>query len=166
MLIYNTSVEPNKYESILDILVKNKSFKLALLIVSIAIKQDQIGYIYSRLYQYLSIFSANELQMFFENQIFFFKVPLDCYEEYQIIKKTLIRPLSNYKTFSEIYKNMKNVESKILQIEEGEARTEQKDSDPPLEEKKGDKQIEEDKVRVEEMKDSDNSEKAKVRDKL
>jgi len=61
MLIYNTSVEPNIYESILDILVKNKAFKLALLIVSIAIKQDQIGYIYSRLYQYLSIFSANEL---------------------------------------------------------------------------------------------------------
>ena len=82
MLIYNTSVEPNKYESILDILVKNKSFKLALLIVSIAIKQDQIGYIYNRLYQYLSIFSANELQMFFESQIFFFKIPLDCYEEY------------------------------------------------------------------------------------
>ena len=62
MLIYNTSVEPNnKYESILDVLVKNKAYKLALLIVSIAIKQDQIGYIYSRLYQYLSIFSANEL---------------------------------------------------------------------------------------------------------
>jgi hypothetical protein len=83
MLIYNTSVEPNnKYESILDVLVKNKAYKLALLIVSIAIKQDQIGYIYSRLYQYLSIFSANELQMFFENQIFFFKIPLDCYQEY------------------------------------------------------------------------------------
>jgi hypothetical protein len=83
ILIYNTSVEPNnKYESILDVLVKNKAYKLALLIVSIAIKQDQIGYIYSRLYQYLSIFSANELQMFFENQIFFFKIPLDCYQEY------------------------------------------------------------------------------------
>jgi hypothetical protein len=83
MLIYNTSVEPNnKYESILDVLVKNKAYKLALLIVSIAIKQDQIGYIYSRLYQYLSIFSANELQMFFENQIFFFKIPENCYEEY------------------------------------------------------------------------------------
>jgi hypothetical protein len=53
MLIYNTSLDPNKYESILDVLVKNKAFKLALLIVSIAIKQDQIGYIYSRLYQYL-----------------------------------------------------------------------------------------------------------------
>jgi F0F1-type ATP synthase delta subunit len=111
MLIYNTSLDPNKYESILDVLVKNKAFKLALLIVSIAIKQDQIGYIYSRLYQYLSIFSANELQMFFENQIFFFKVPLDCYEEYQIVKKTLTRPFSGYKTFSEIYKNMKSVES-------------------------------------------------------
>ena len=111
MLIYNTSLEVNKYESILDVLVKNKAFKLALLIVSIAIKQDQIGYIYSRLYQYLHIFSANELQMFFENQIFFFKVPLDCYEEYQIVKKTLKKPFSGYKTFSEIYKNMKNVES-------------------------------------------------------
>jgi hypothetical protein len=40
MLIYNTSVEPNKYESILDILFKNKAFKLAHLIVSIGIKQD------------------------------------------------------------------------------------------------------------------------------
>ena len=79
ILIYNTSVDPNIYESILDVLVENKAFKLALLIVSIAIKQDQIGYIYSRLYQYLSIFSANELQMFFENQIFFFKIPLDCF---------------------------------------------------------------------------------------
>ena len=67
MLIYNTSLDPNKYESILDVLVKNKAFKLVLLIVSIAIKQDQIGYIYSRLYQYLSFFSANELQLFFEN---------------------------------------------------------------------------------------------------
>jgi hypothetical protein len=111
LLIYNTSLDPNKYESILDVFIKNKAFKLALLIVSIAMKQDQIGYIYSRLYQYLSIFSANELQMFFENQIFFFKVPLDCYEEYQIVKKILIKPFSGYKTFSEIYKNMKNVES-------------------------------------------------------
>jgi hypothetical protein len=41
--------------------------------------------------------------MFFENQIFFFKVPLDCYEEYQIVKKTLITPFSGYKTFSDIY---------------------------------------------------------------
>ena len=75
MLINNTSLDPKKYESILDILIENKAFKLAQLIVSIAIKQDQIGYIYSRLYQYLSNFSANELQMFFENQIFFFKIP-------------------------------------------------------------------------------------------
>jgi F0F1-type ATP synthase delta subunit len=75
MLIYNTSLDPKKYESILDILIENKAFKLAQLIISIAIKQDQIGYIYSRLYQYLSNFSANELQIFFENQIFFFKIP-------------------------------------------------------------------------------------------
>jgi hypothetical protein len=53
ILIYNTSVDPNKYESILDVLIQNKAIKLALLIVSIAIKQDQVGYIYSRLYQYL-----------------------------------------------------------------------------------------------------------------
>ena len=85
MLIYNTSNKPNKYESILDVLTENKEFKLAHLIVSIAIKQDHIGYIYNTLNQYLSIFSANELQLFFENQIFFFKVPLDCYEEYQIV---------------------------------------------------------------------------------
>jgi len=51
MLIYNTSLDPKKYESILDVLIENKAFKLAQLIVSIAIKQDQIGYIYSRLYQ-------------------------------------------------------------------------------------------------------------------
>jgi hypothetical protein len=75
MLIYNTSLDPKKYESILDVLIENKAFKLAQLIVSIAIKQDQIRYIYSRLYQYLSNFSANELQIFFENQIFFFKIP-------------------------------------------------------------------------------------------
>jgi hypothetical protein len=102
MLIYNTSLDPNKYESILDVLIKNKAFKLALLIVSIAIKQDHIGYIYSRLYQYLSHFTANELQMFFENQIFFFKIPEDCYEEYQIVEETLKRPFSDYKTFFEI----------------------------------------------------------------
>jgi hypothetical protein len=75
MLIYNNSLDPIKYESILDVLIENKAIKLAQLIVSIAIKQDQIGYIYSRLYQYLEIFSANELQMVFENQIFFFKIP-------------------------------------------------------------------------------------------
>ena len=38
MLIYNTSVDPNKYESILDVLIENKAIKLAQLIVSIAIK--------------------------------------------------------------------------------------------------------------------------------
>jgi hypothetical protein len=53
MLIYNTSVDPNKYESILDVLIENKAIKLAQLIVSIAIKQDQIGYIYCRLGPYL-----------------------------------------------------------------------------------------------------------------
>jgi len=53
MLIYNTSVDPNKYETILDVLIENKAIKLALLIVSIAIKHDQIGYVYSRIYQYL-----------------------------------------------------------------------------------------------------------------
>jgi hypothetical protein len=37
MLIYNTSEDPNKYESILDILKENKAIKLARLIVSIAI---------------------------------------------------------------------------------------------------------------------------------
>jgi hypothetical protein len=79
MLIYNTSINPDKYESILDVLIENKAFKLAQLIVNIAIKQDQIGYIYSRLYDYVSIFSAYELQLFFENQIFFFKIPEDCY---------------------------------------------------------------------------------------
>ena len=61
MLIYNTSVVPTQYESILDVLIDNKAIKLAQLIVSIAIKQDQIGYIYSRLYHYLEIFSADEL---------------------------------------------------------------------------------------------------------
>ena len=102
MLIYNTSLNPDKYESILDVLIENKAFKLAQLIVNIAIKQDQIGYIYSRLYDYLSIFSAYELQLFFENQIFFFKIPEDCYEEYQIVEETLKRPFSDSKTFFEI----------------------------------------------------------------
>ena len=45
MLIYNTWLHPNKYESILDVFVENKAIKLALLIESIAMKQDQIGYI-------------------------------------------------------------------------------------------------------------------------
>jgi hypothetical protein len=71
MLIYNTSEDPDKYESILDVLIENKAIKLAQLIVTIAIKQDQIGYMYTRLCQYLPHFSPNELQMFFENQIFF-----------------------------------------------------------------------------------------------
>jgi hypothetical protein len=79
MLVYNTSLDPNKYESILDVLIENKAIKLAQLIASICIKQDYIGYIYNRLYQYLSIFSANELQMLFENQIFFSKIPIDFY---------------------------------------------------------------------------------------
>jgi hypothetical protein len=38
ILIYNTSLDSNKYESILDVLVENKAIKLAQLIVSIAIK--------------------------------------------------------------------------------------------------------------------------------
>ena len=37
MLIYNTSVDTNNYESILDILYENKAINLARLIVSIAI---------------------------------------------------------------------------------------------------------------------------------
>jgi hypothetical protein len=53
MLIYNTSVDSNKYECILDVLIENKAIKLAQLIVSIAIKQDHIGYIYNRLGPYL-----------------------------------------------------------------------------------------------------------------
>ena len=53
ILIYNTSLDPNKYESILDVLIENKAIKLAQLIVSIAIKQDQIGFIYNRLGPYL-----------------------------------------------------------------------------------------------------------------
>jgi F0F1-type ATP synthase delta subunit len=75
MLIYNTSLDPKKFESILDVLIENKAIKLAQLIVNIALKQDHIGYIYSQLYRYLEIFSTNELQIFFENQIFFFKIP-------------------------------------------------------------------------------------------
>jgi hypothetical protein len=38
MLLYNTSVDTNSYETILDVLVENKAIKLAQLIVSIAIK--------------------------------------------------------------------------------------------------------------------------------
>jgi hypothetical protein len=38
MLIYNTSTDPNKYESIIDVLNENKAIKLARLIVCIAIK--------------------------------------------------------------------------------------------------------------------------------
>ena len=52
-LIYNTSVDSKKYESILDVLIDNKAIKLAQLIVNIAIKQDKIGFIYSRLGPYL-----------------------------------------------------------------------------------------------------------------
>ena len=53
MLIYNTSEDPKMYECILDVLIENKAIKLARLIVSIAIKQDHIGYIYNRLGPYL-----------------------------------------------------------------------------------------------------------------
>ena len=38
MLLYNTSVDANSYETILDVLVENKAIKLAQLIVNIAIK--------------------------------------------------------------------------------------------------------------------------------
>ena len=38
MLLYNTSLDSNSYETILDVLVENKAIKLAQLIVSIAIK--------------------------------------------------------------------------------------------------------------------------------
>ena len=38
MLVYNISLDSNKYESILDVLVENKAIKLAQLIVRIAIK--------------------------------------------------------------------------------------------------------------------------------
>jgi hypothetical protein len=38
MLIYNTSLDPNKYESILDILIENKAIKLGQLVVRIALK--------------------------------------------------------------------------------------------------------------------------------
>jgi hypothetical protein len=38
MLIYNTSIDPNQYETILDVLIENKAIKLAQLIVSISIK--------------------------------------------------------------------------------------------------------------------------------
>ena len=111
ILIYNTSGDTNKYESIIDVLIENKAIKLAQYILSIAIKQDQIGYIYSRLGPYLKIFNENELLNFFESQIFFFQIPIDCYQEYQVFKKTLIRPYSDCQTFSEIKKNMKNIES-------------------------------------------------------
>ena len=37
MLIYNTSLDPNKYESIIDVMIENKAIKLAQLIVRIAI---------------------------------------------------------------------------------------------------------------------------------
>ena len=55
MLIYNTSLDTSKYESILDVLIENKAIKLAQLIMNIAIRQDHFGYIYSRLGPYLKI---------------------------------------------------------------------------------------------------------------
>ena len=84
MIIYNTSIDSKKYETVLDILIQNKAIKLAQLIVSIAIKQDQTGLFYNRLGPYLSMLSANELQMLIDSNNFFFKVPLDYYVEYQI----------------------------------------------------------------------------------
>ena len=132
MLIYNTSEDSNKYESILDVLIQNKAIKLAQLILNIAIKQDQIGYIYTRLGPYLEIFSQNELQSYLESQIFFFKISDDRYEEYQIVKKTLVRPFSDYKAFSEIQENMKKVENYILQIDEDKGGIEEiKNADNP-----------------------------------
>jgi DNA repair exonuclease SbcCD ATPase subunit len=51
---------------------------------------------------------------------------------------------------------MKNVEFYILQIEDDKAGTEKKDLDHQVEKKEGENQIEEDKDRVEEIKDPDN----------
>ena len=51
---------------------------------------------------------------------------------------------------------MKNVESNILQIEDDKAGTEKKDLDRQVEKKVVENQIEEDKDRVEEIKDLDN----------
>ena len=50
---------------------------------------------------------------------------------------------------------MKNVESYILQIEDDKAGTEKKDLDRQVEKKEVENQIEEDKDRVEEIKDPD-----------
>ena len=62
---------------------------------------------------------------------------------------------------------MKNVESYILQIEDDKAGTGKKDFDRQVEKKEGENQIEEDKDRVEEIKDPDNPpEQGKERDQL
>ena len=37
ILIYNTSLDPNKYESIIEVLIENKAIKLAQFIVRIAL---------------------------------------------------------------------------------------------------------------------------------
>jgi len=54
--------------------------------------------------------------MFFQNQIFFFKIPDDCFEEYQIVKNTQITPFSDSKNFIEIIKNMKKEKATVLDI--------------------------------------------------
>ena len=69
----------------------------------------------------MSILSANELQLLIESQIFFFKIPSDSFDEYQILDEALIRPNSMYNNFPDIKKNIKEIERKMLQkIEEAE----------------------------------------------
>lgn len=47
----------------------------------------------------MSIFGANEIQLFIDSPNFFFKISKDYYEEYQVLEETLIWPNSDYDNF-------------------------------------------------------------------
>ena len=69
----------------------------------------------------MSILSANELQLLIESQIFFYKIPSDSFDEYQILEETLVTPNSKYNNFPDIKKNIKEIERKMLKkIDEAE----------------------------------------------
>jgi hypothetical protein len=76
--------------------------------------------------------------LFLDSQIFFFKIPTSCYEEYQIAEDAQISPNSEYHTFAGIEKNIKLIESSMLPIEIGRvAEVAQKNSDNPEDNKEG-----------------------------
>lgn len=92
----------------------NEAHKLLELIVNIAIQQDEIGYIYNKLSNYLHIFSANSLHLYLESQIFFSQIPIEFYTEYQQEKPSRIFPW----TLDDSAYSLPELQEKFKHIEE------------------------------------------------